>query len=369
MLARAFNKTENDPFKIGAFVCLDPNAFVFGGWGNLLLSIFAVQAISLLTNRRAVVNHPLFTTLFESPIKTPWHLPPASLINSKKMLIRNIDFNSCHLISRSHFRLAAWVGVNGCFGSYIRNPELKSFFENRYNISQNATVDSYTDQAANKLASWTLSRPSQILQSAFDIYRNLVWSQCENTVEPDIGIQFRSWRDVKSNTSTFEESGGDCLLRCLTGMMKHMDGTTNWIRQSHKLCVFVTSDSSCFSKRIVDHLNNSNSSQQVQAFSSPSIEFNDAEWHSMGLIAKTRDRFNSSELAYHPELLDWMILGEIKQVLYSKGSTFATTARMRTGTEKQQNDFITSFHVDRCLCKSSRIRSTIYGLPELNLLE
>lgn len=156
----------------------------------------------------------------------------------------------------------------------------------------------------------------------------------------DIAAQFRSWRDVRPVDHSFHSAGGACFLSCLLEAARRAALALG----KSSLCVFVTSDNVTSTHLVADTLRASSVpiSSALNLTLRPFFNPHPSDhWHSAELIEAFRYELADPqrELGNHAELFDWYLLGEAKAAVYTSGSTYATTARLRKGLDNMLLDW------------------------------
>jgi hypothetical protein len=344
------NESVARPQSLGnhAFICLNPHAGMFGGFGNLLLSMIGVKLLGLVTNRTTVINHFLLSRLFgDRDLALDLS---ATTINHKfeiKRAVKCKDIQNFDL-----YQLPQKYGVNGCYQSYILNPITQSFIKQRTSQSSVCNVGE-SEFISHAIAQWALSdlRPNWIR-----LANKLRDSMANGSVNIDLVLQYRSWRDIFSSSKNADvmELNYNCHLQCSLRILEMIKA-----KEPRKLIVFVTSDNFTTTKDFAKHLQ-SNFTELTVLTNSKWGEKDHNGWHSEKIVQQFRydskTVIDDSFVFSHSELLEWILIGEAKHAIYTKGSTFAATARMRKGLAGELNDFIVSEEVrsdqrKTCLCQ------------------
>lgn len=103
------------------------------------------------------------------------------------------------------------------------------------------------------------------------------------------------------------------------------------------VCVYITSDDPVEIKPMVEKWQDVD--QKILKFVISQPQSQDS-WHSKDSFAEHKSNFDPKLLAQHEELIDWMIFGEADAAIYTLGSTFGRTARMRRGYVGQKYDYV-----------------------------
>lgn len=356
------------------FICLSPSAKFYGGFGNLLLSILGVVGFALPLNRVSIINHPLFNLMFDHPDSTrqSWTLlSPLKLSEGKggeSSVSPPIAGGKCIAIEAITLdQFPRKYGVNGCTQSYFINPHSKKYYESIFpTINKPFKGFDTWEQVESNLANWMFSNPKKVWvdlvrnYSEKSIFRGDSRCSMDNI---DFATQFRTWRDVRPQNMKFSEAGGDCHMHCLITRIKE----NIRVRSSSPLfnsslqhndssfCVFVTSDNVTSSHILVDRIKAlSTDTLDIRAFAH---EDEDEHWHTIDLTSGSlRYEIPAGEedsiLASHSELFDWYIMGQAQAVVYTEGSTFGFTSRLRRPLEQRLQDFTTKQEGrGKCECK------------------
>jgi hypothetical protein len=340
-----FSKSGSHPNK---FICLNPNAGMYGGWGNLVNSLISIIGFSLTTQKQAIMNHPLFLEMFNHPDeRQKWNLWSAEEIRSIK---HNVGRPPARCGDINHMPLNTFedkYGVNGCLSPYLTHPAAINYFQFLLHKKYDKILpNSYFTQVSNILAQWIFSNPTKKYKEMTDEHKKqLLSNECGENF--DLAVQFRSWRDVRAESATFGELDGSCVLECALERV-------SWLKQkitNRKICVFVTTDNSTSSNIIVNAINAlSTKDHAVHAITFIDTHL-EKHWHSMGVVQDTRFFIEPTELSRHPELLDWYLIGDAYSAVYTAGSTFAFTSRMRSGILNQMNDYAVNKVDNKCVCE------------------
>jgi len=239
--------------------------------------------------------------------------------------------------------------MNGCIPGYFTHSNSQRFYESILKLDFHGL--DYWSQIFANVASWAMSRPSTMWTELVKNYTKTVFRGDDLCSGEDIDLvtQFRTWRDVRPADMNFRDAGGDCHTKCLVARAKAYGKTFN---KTH-LCIFVTSDNATSSAVLVKTLKGlSTESLQFRAFTH---EDEDVHWHTIDLTSgNTRYEMppNKAEvLSAHSELFDWYLMGEAKAAVYTGGSTYGMTARLRKGIENHLLDYTAFVEDNKCKCQ------------------
>jgi len=264
------------------FVCINPNAGLFGGFGNLVFSLLAAQIVALLTNRVPVMNHQLMLNMFVHPDpRQSWDLIPAKKFKSLKESVKTRGTRCSDVITIPLAEIPFKYGTNGCLGAYFSHPDsvkiLAELFPLTYPVEQ---VPEY-DQWVAPFAQWVFSRPKESWTQVMNVYKNRTFAPCgNNTEKADLAVQFRTWRDLHKDGGVYHEVGGLCFQHCAREMALH-----TLRRLNRPICVFITSDNDTSSAYLANSLNEL-SPLNIRAVYG--VEANPADWHSNEIVEKGR---------------------------------------------------------------------------------
>lgn len=331
-----------------SFVCNDPNAGIFGGFGNLMITALATQLVGLLSNRVTVMNHHLMLSMFDHPdSRQSWSLIPSEGFFALKGTVKTRPKRCSDVKNIPFSKLAPKYGTNGCFEAYISHPESPAMLTSLLPLQYPESNISLYHQFSAAVGEWTFSRPAANWSSIMSAYRKKTFAPCGANIEfADMAVQFRTWRDVRGDKDTFHDVGGACHAKCAAHVALH---TRN--RLNRTICVFVTSDNVTSSAHLVNHLNLASNGSIKAVYAEE--ETGAAHWHSQTVVDSARWKtLDSSELQHHQSLKDWMLIGEASTAMYTAGSTFAVTARLRAGLQNQLHDVISEINGNKCNCES-----------------
>lgn len=333
-LINFFNRPQE--LRNDTFVCLNPHTGKFGGFGNLLLTMIGVKLIGFVTNRTAVINHFLLSQLFDN-VDSGRQQQTVATINSHKLDIKRTS--KCKdILNFDLSQVPEKYGVNGCYQSYVLNPIIQAVIKQHMSQSSNCKVGE-SDLISHTIAQWALSdiRPSWIMSA-----NKLRDGMTNASTNIDVVIQYRSWRDIYSATKNSDtiESNFNCHLHCSLKILQIIKA-----KESKTLVVFITSDNFTTTQAFARHINSMLEGLIVLTNSNLGEKFHN-EWHSEKIVQQfrfdSRTVIGESFLSSHTELLEWILIGQANHAIYSKGSTFAATARMRKGLAGELNDFVIS---------------------------
>ena len=334
--------TKNKDAVANKFVCLNPTAKFYGGWGNVVFYAFTLMEIGIGLDRIPVMNHALMTTLFQHPDdRQVWALLSFADIDRLKNEIEGIP--RCNGINeRTVESFPPKFGLHGCPGNYNNNHAIlgrvKSLLSGSFPIY--ADLDSWGVNVL--LMQWVFSKPSLPWLSAVNSYRKTVFGD-ENMVA-DLAIQIRTWRDL-GEAKTFEGSNGPCILFCTT---KALDVLSKFIKREFR--IFVTADDAAVAQKFIELLQQwgVDNSKPVHVYV-PGPE--QSNWHTVDLTNQGRYSLDISQVEHNVALLDWMILSEAHHSVYTLNSGFSSWARMRGGFQNQSCDVVAGNNEEnKCVC-------------------
>lgn len=348
------NKLNNNTFAVyennyirasESFVCLNPNAKIYGGFGNLIITFLGVQTLATTIGRIPLINHFLLKKMFSHPDnRQDWTILPINEVKKLEQLVRSCG-SKCSDPGRLKFNnFPHRFGVNGCLGSYVEHKESIEYFENNLNISNYLPVNiSRYDYTLNIISQWTLSNPTKIWMDIFKNYKSIVFGSISlgindpSNFEVDVVVQFRSWRDLRDPNISYNYSKHLFENSCISHSSIHYVSSIQK-KLNKKIIVFVTTDDIKVSSILVEEINNINP-LLIQAVTGVDTKHG-LDWHSGEAVQDFRYKdISDNDLKDRHELLDWMIMGDAKHALYSKSSTFAVTARLRKGIRHQLSDY------------------------------
>jgi len=366
-------------------VTLSPHTKSYGGLGNVILSLVGVQAFAFPLRRVALLNVPLFEAMFSHPDsprqKNSRQFVSAESVNENKKWVSHSP--NCQKIFDIPLRnVPIRFGVNMCWFAFITHRESVYYYNQLLGPTRKIQHFgyrniSYFDWTFNSLGGWIMSNPTVVFkQHALEYQKKISSERCQKI---HLALQIRTWRDVRegkllkdSNKSTlnnkskeasisFEELGGECFLNCtyasINAFIRARENDNRLVKdqKANEMCVFVTSDNDAFSQQLVQRINSQPQPSKITmtAFSAVPASSSSKPWHSFDLIKSSLKKFNSSLLVNHPLLFDWYLLGEATTSVYTSGSTFGSSARLRAGLENQLNDFKVAFreHSRECICE------------------
>jgi hypothetical protein len=309
------NHSQNDPFKLlndrlypiyqkhdlEHFVCTNPNAGTFGGFGNFVFTILGVQLMATMLNRLPVMNHPLMLNMFQHPDpRQSWDLIPSNKFMDLKATVKTRPTRCTEVQHVPYAHIQPKYGTNGCFHPYIVHPETAPILNTLLPLHYPVENISYYDQMASQITQWTFSRPQPQWAAIVDEYRRRTFLPCGPNVEKaDLAVQFRTWRDVVGEAATFHHVGGLCHETCAKEMALETQKRLN-----RSICVFITSDNDTSSALLATSLD-ALSPNNIHAVYG--TEENAAHWHSSLLIDSARwGDFDPAVLKHHQELKDWI---------------------------------------------------------------
>lgn len=389
----------------------------FGGFGNLILGAIGIVTLATCTGRVAEINHCMLAEMYSHPdrrlhfantmdrgdgTRTLLELPLVGNRNPQQLAALN---KNAYLERKN-----AYVNIYTTAADTLAHA---SFFL-PYLPGMSPSDPRLYDVISSTVAEWMFSAPTPALQAAYVPYLNHIRAQCgrgtavSGGVDVELAVQLRTWQDVPERRDYFEthrQCTYDCLLQRvlharqqvyqtmssgdrtrLRGLFQANGGsrpaaTTN-------MCVFVTTDNATVTKEVTRELTRMlrvvqadtarEVSEHIAKFDSSTPGLDDiilmnaiditfvhslemvaasAQWHSVNTIRKGRVKFDPADLSRHVELLDWIMMGDAAEAVYSRGSSYGRTARMRGGYHKQRHDFIVgSFAQDGSECTCQPVR-------------
>lgn len=328
------------------FVCLNPNAKFYGGWGNVAYYAFTLMEIAVALRRVPIMNHALLTTMFDHPDERQnWSLISNQDLDHMKNSIEGIP--RCNGINeRTKDSFPSKFGLHGCPGNYNNNHEIvatmKDYLSKKF---QDYPVETMGVWGLNVLlVNWIFSRPSKPWVEAVNNYKEKLFGSKDGVA--DLGIQIRSWRDL--GVVPFENSNAPCIAKCAIATL---DTLTQHIHTEIK--IFVTSDNITSTDGVVSMVNlwASEKNKKVKfVLPSPELE----TWHTVDLTNSGRYNVEFSHIEHNVALLDWMVLSEAKHSVYTKDSGYSGWARMRRGIQSQSCDAMAARDSEdstKCTCE------------------
>eukprot|EP00602_Paraphysomonas_sp_CaronLab_P004567 CAMPEP_0185035738 /NCGR_PEP_ID=MMETSP1103-20130426/27644_1 /TAXON_ID=36769 /ORGANISM="Paraphysomonas bandaiensis, Strain Caron Lab Isolate" /LENGTH=350 /DNA_ID=CAMNT_0027572975 /DNA_START=89 /DNA_END=1138 /DNA_ORIENTATION=+ len=300
--------------------CLQPASgtlSTYGGFGNLMMGVNAVQALALVSGSIPVINHAMFLAMFSHPNpKESYDVFKPSQIRLGS--VRRIYCQSSKFF-RSKLSKLGRSGVNVlCNKDAYMHRESIAFFSTALSISP--TDARYYDMASSSVAHWMLSNPTAYFESIVRRHRDKVLHRCGGTQSRlDVAVQIRTWADVPERREQFFTQI-PCVMRCIMNLVRfvasgkgvHID-TYDPDSGEAPLCIFVTTDNSTVTNDIVEYLEGISTAIRATSSTSISPEYLNftaprthvSHWHSAHTIKSSQHEFSASELDSHIELLDW----------------------------------------------------------------
>ena len=354
-LLAIFTSKRSDVESKQNFVCLNPSARSYGGWGNVVTYAMTLMQLTLWLGRVPVMNHAVVQGLFQHPDheRQSWSLLPINTIRSMTNSVTGIP--TCRGIDKlSPSEFPAPFGLHGCPDNYQMNLHNLDFFQRTLKIKDPSiimpsNISSYFDEHGRRLGhpfrkvndvyqwlmnsvatQWTFSRPAPHWQRAIEEYRRELLGHSDLVL--DLAVQFRSYRDLGATEAegTFESTGGACTIQCVTYAVDQLTRVLD--RDIH---VFYTGDDPRYIQRIVHevklhYLNRSKAPGHIAGaghlhshrFKLHSYTFQNAfslsSWHTIDIMNNDRYDFNFTHVEHDTGMLDWMVFGEARHAVYTQ---------------------------------------------------
>jgi hypothetical protein len=332
-----------------SFSCLNPNALLYGGFGNLMFTMLSAQLVAILTERVMVMNHRLLLEMFDHPDpKETWNLVPVSKFAGLKQMVGTRPDRCADVVHQAFSAMPLKYGTNGCTYAYVMHSESATVLQQLIPPRFPANEVPVHDQWIATIARWMLSRPTAQWRQIVDDYAKEVFAPCGNDIKhADLAVQLRTWRDVNQNTN-FHQVGGVCHETCAREAAKDIQS-----RLGRPICVFITSDNATSSALLVDSLNEM-SPGNIHAVHSADTSL--TAWHTFEVVESGRwdgPAYDPAQLVHQQALKDWMLLSEASEALYTPSSTFGATARLRAGPHAQLYDRVSTIDAAKeCVCSA-----------------
>lgn len=329
-----------------SLVCTDPNAKLFGGFGNFMYTVYGVQAVALITGRVSVMNHLLFTSMFHHPDpRQSWDLIAQDHLKGLQQTVLTRSPRCPDILLHPLQKIPPKYGINGCLHAFFEHKEGSAILTRLLPLRFNVSDVSFADQVSGDIAQWSLSRPTPSWQRIVAEAKAKIFDPCGPGVNhADLAIQYRTWRDLHSEDLAASECHQQCANEMALDVQKHLN---------RPICVFVTSDNETTTATLASTMN------ALSPANITAVYFHEInkQWHSAEVVASARWEFDSSTLHEHDELKIWMMLGDARYALSTAGSTYARSARLRGGSARRLGDRQTEFahmgvgKAHKCICQ------------------
>jgi hypothetical protein len=245
------------------FVCLNPWAKQYGGFGNLLYYAVVLVELGLALGRVPVMNHALVTGLFDHPDdRQTWKLfTPDDIFGMKDRFQEPIRCNGIEKMSlQSSF--SSRFGIHGCPNNYANNIQMQEFFKKliSWDVSSYRQIKFMPTSEwllHSVMMPWLLSRPTRDWARAVDKYKASIFGSPNITI--DVAIQFRQYVDLPGKTD-FHLSGGDCTVQCARDLLsklsakKQKSNHDSSSAATRDINVFLTSDNTTSMMKVIEQL-------------------------------------------------------------------------------------------------------------------
>lgn len=329
----------------------------FGGFGNLMLGAIGIVTLAIPSARIPEINHCMLSEMYFHPDK-------------RLQFSSNTDRgDGMKLLGSSHQNINTLKSekLNAPYAVY-GDTDVNIYTTAADTIAHHAFYQQYLpdvplsdprlyDIISSTIAQWTLSNPSPALRKSYSSFKSNVLAGCPSG-QLDLAVQLRTWQDVPERRDYFE-SHQSCTYQCILSRIKKVKkvhagmqylknavdpagriqvprGGQRIVKNS--ICVFITTDNATATMKVINDLQklvsrhvdstekNSNNTVYLEGRRGKVVFVHslnhissDAQWHSVTAIRKSRQKFDPSELSKHTELLDWVLIGDARQAVYSRG--------------------------------------------------
>ena len=294
------------------FYSLNPHAKVYGGMGNLLLSMLGMQFFSVAINRAPVINHALLKDMFEHPDPRQNLSPLSNALVNKDMKhsIKGYAARTLATRDKSIFKNVKFIGSHGApaaaCGFKAFAPQVPHFIPRGMALNEDE-FKFYDNIMCQGFAAWLMSRPTKRLHEAALKYKDNFINKCDAQNIPDIAIQIRTLDNIKSE---FGSSMEDCYVSCAVAKAREVQK-----QLQRNICIFVTSNRVKTTDNVVEALNSILNTEDLSAFKFLYHQFKPNStieiMHSGKLVEAGRYIENfppSHDFSLKDDLMDWFLL-------------------------------------------------------------
>lgn len=352
-----FNDTARKNFKESTSVLTYRPSQSLQGFGNLIIGTFGMMLLAHVKGDIPLVAHAMVAAMFNHPLSNEGLTFQKILEDPDGTIsLPSVSDSGPETFRENGPNKKTYINVLGTGDSLKRDP-VRQFYADLLNMS--TSDPRLYDVMSSAAAQWMLNNPSRRFQSIYEEFKAEKESQCTSG-HFDFGIQLRSWVDWLSYYDAFKKNK-PCIVDCIESVIVNV--VTSAARENDvPPCVFFTADSGEDANDIINSLKRKFSVRspavevEFVVSARPTLikgEIDDREayklhgendkpfaWRSDFVLRSTRDSFNINDLSKRTDLLDWMLFGDVDTGIYSGGSTFGRTARMRRGYFAQLNDHI-----------------------------